>query len=301
MIGRVLKSTGSSYTVLSNNKIYLCKLSGKIRLEELKHTNPVSVGDEVKFSEENLIVEILERKNYLIRRSTNLSKQTHIIASNIDFIWIVACYKNPRTSTGFINRILITAEAYGIPAGIIYNKKDLLDKIDLEEVKALQHEFEKIGYPTLLISSFDKQDIETLKKRLINRTSLFAGHSGVGKSSLLNAIDEKLEIKTGEISQKHAKGTHTTTFAEMHSLKDGGFIIDTPGIKEFGLSGFEKYEIAEAFPEFVSLREYCKFNNCQHINEPGCAVIKGVEKNEIAYFRYNDYLNMIESNENKRT
>lgn len=297
MKGRVLKSTGSFYKVSVGNEILDLKLGGRLRLEELKHTNPVSVGDEVEISEEGLIIDILPRKNYLIRKSTNLSKQTHIVASNIDQLWIVATLKNPRTSTGFINRVLVTAEAYAIPAGILFNKKDLLQDEDLEDAQYLAEVFSSLGYPTHLISSFDEEDIAFLRKQLKDKTSLFTGHSGVGKSSLLNALDPSLNLRTGEISKKFNKGKHTTTFAEMHRLSFGGYVIDTPGIKEFGLVNMDKTEICSYFPEILKIKSQCRFNNCLHINEPGCAVIEAVEKGEIAGFRYLDYVNMVESNE----
>lgn len=297
MIGRVLKSTGSFYKVLVDDKILELKLGGRLRLEELKHTNPVSVGDEVEISEEGLIVDIHPRKNYLIRKSTNLSKQTHVVASNIDQIWIVATVKSPRTSTGFINRVLVTAQAYEIPAGIFFNKKDLLKNEDRKDAEYMASIFNSLGYPTYIISTFDKKDIAFIQEQLFNKSSLFTGHSGVGKSSLLNALDSNLHIRTGEISKKFKKGTHTTTFAEMHQLSFGGYVIDTPGIKEFGLVNMEKSEISSYFPEMLKIKSQCKFNNCLHINEPGCAVIDAVKQGEIAGFRYLDYVNMVESND----
>jgi len=297
MTGRILKSTGSFYKVLIGEEIHKLKLGGRLRLEELKHTNPVSVGDEVVISDEGLIIDILPRKNYLIRKSTNLSKQTHIIASNIDQLWIVATLKNPRTSTGFINRVLVTAEAYNIPARVLFNKKDLLNNQDREDAHYMAEIFSSLGYPCYLVSSFDEQDIAFLREQLKNKTSLFTGHSGVGKSSLLNAIDPNLKLRTGEISKKFNKGKHTTTNAEMHQLHFGGYVIDTPGIKEFGLVNMEKTEIGDYFPEILKIKSQCRFNNCLHINEPGCAVMEAVEQDSIAAFRYMDYVNMVESND----
>jgi ribosome biogenesis GTPase len=297
MTGRILKSTGSFYKVLIGEEIHKLKLGGRLRLEELKHTNPVSVGDEVVISDEGLIIDILPRKNYLIRKSTNLSKQTHIIASNIDQLWIVATLKNPRTSTGFINRVLVTAEAYNIPARVLFNKKDLLNNQDQEDAHYMAEIFSSLGYPCYLVSSFDEQDIAFLREQLKNKTSLFTGHSGVGKSSLLNAIDPNLKLRTGEISKKFNKGKHTTTYAEMHQLHFGGYVIDTPGIKEFGLVYMEKTEIGDYFPEILKIKSQCRFNNCLHINEPGCAVMEAVEQGSIAAFRYLDYVNMVESND----
>ncbi len=297
MKGRVLKSTGSFYKVAVGEEIQDLKLGGRLRLEELKHTNPVSVGDEVVISEEGLIIDILPRKNYLIRKSTNLSKQTHIVASNIDQLWMVATLKTPRTSTGFINRVLVTAEAYDIPAGILFNKKDLLKNEDLEDAEYMAEIFSSLGYPCYLVSSFDEQDIAFVREQLKDKTSLFTGHSGVGKSSLLNALDPNLHLRTGEVSKKFNKGTHTTTFAEMHRLSFSGYVIDTPGIKEFGLVNMEKTEIGDYFPEILKIKSQCRFNNCLHINEPGCAVMEAVEQGSIAEFRYLDYVNMVESND----
>ncbi|MBE2247528.1 MAG: ribosome small subunit-dependent GTPase A [Candidatus Competibacteraceae bacterium] len=297
MNGRVLKSTGSFYKVNTPDGIIECKLGGRLRLEELKHTNPVSVGDIVILSEEGLIIDIEPRQNYLIRKSVNLSKQTHIIAANIDFIWIVATYKQPRTSTGFINRILITAEAYQIPCGILYNKKDLLNDDDKDEVEFLTHAFKKIGYPAYLVSAYDKSDTDLVRNLLAGKTSLFTGHSGSGKSTLLNAIDSTLNIRTGDISRKFEKGKHTTTFAEMFLLQSGGYVIDTPGLKEFGLASMQKNEISGYFREMQALRSKCKFYNCMHINEPDCEIIRGVSDGRIAPFRYDDYLVMITSDE----
>ena len=297
MKGRILKSTGSFYKVDIGEDILTLKLGGRLRLEELKHTNPVSVGDEVVISEEGLIIDILPRKNYLIRKSTNLSKQTHIVASNIDQLWIIATLKTPRTSTGFINRVLVTAEAYDITAGILFNKKDLLKNEDMEDAEYMAEIFSSQGYTCYLVSSFDEQDIAIVREQLKDKTSLFTGHSGVGKSSLLNALDPNLHLRTGEVSKKFNKGTHTTTFAEMHRLSFGGYVIDTPGIKEFGLVNMEKTEIGDYFPEILKIKSQCRFNNCLHINEPGCAVMEAVEQGGIAGFRYLDYVNMVESND----
>lgn len=302
MKGIVLKSTGSFYIVLSEEKRIECRLGGRLRLEEIKHTNPVSVGDTVIIGEEKgddfgSIIGIEARKNYLIRKATNLSKQTHIVASNIDQLIILATLKMPRTSTGFIDRILVTCEAYHIPAIIVFNKKDILNSDELKEVNYLRKCYEALGYPCYIISAKAIDDIRLIIKIIRNKVTLITGHSGVGKSSLLNAIDPSFTLRTGDVSAKFKKGTHTTTFAEMHPLTHGGFIIDTPGIKEFGLVGMDKFEIRDYFPEFFNLKSSCKFNNCLHINEPGCAVLKALEEGNIAEFRYLNYINMLDTND----
>jgi ribosome biogenesis GTPase len=302
MTGLVLKSTGSSYRVAIGDTLTECRLGGRLRLEELRHTNPVSVGDHVIISEEEgdekgLIIGVAERKNYLIRKATNLSKQTHIVAANLDQLVLVASYKQPRTSTGFIDRVLVTAEAYSIPAMVLFNKKDLLDAEEQDDVEYYTEVYNSVGYTSRLISANDAADVAWLKEQVIGKVSLFTGHSGVGKSTLMNAIDPSLTLRTGEISKKFSKGTHTTTFAEMLPLHEGGYVIDTPGIKEFGLHEMSKEEITDYFPELFALKQHCRFNNCLHMNEPGCAVLQALEENRIAAFRYQNYVNMLESNE----
>lgn len=302
MTGLVLKSTGSFYRVAIGNQITECRLGGRLRLEELKHTNPVAVGDHVIISEEEgddkgLIIGVEERKNYLIRKATNLSKQTHIVAANLDQLILVASFKQPRTSTGFIDRVLVTAEAYSIPAMVIFNKKDLLDEEERDEVDYYTEVYRSLGYTSRLISAQDPEDIGWLRSQVNGKVSLFTGHSGVGKSTLMNAIDPALTLRTGEISKKFSKGTHTTTFAEMLPLSGGGYVIDTPGIKEFGLHEMSDEEITDYFPELFALKQHCRFNNCLHRNEPGCAVVQALEENRIAMFRYQNYINMVESNQ----
>lgn len=302
MTGLVLKSTGSFYRVAIGNQITECRLGGRLRLEELKHTNPVAVGDHVIISEEEgddkgLIIGVEERKNYLIRKATNLSKQTHIVAANLDQLILVASFKQPRTSTGFIDRVLVTAEAYSIPAMVIFNKKDLLDEEERDEVDYYTEVYRSLGYTSRLISAQDPEDIAWLRSQVNGKVSLFTGHSGVGKSTLMNAIDPALTLRTGEISKKFSKGTHTTTFAEMLPLSGGGYVIDTPGIKEFGLHEMSDEEITDYFPELFALKQHCRFNNCLHRNEPGCAVVQALEENRIAMFRYQNYINMVESNQ----
>ena len=301
MWGIVIKSTGSRYFVKSENRVYDCVLKGKIRLDERKTTNPVAVGDMVDIeSDENgetAIVKIHPRKNYIIRKSINLSKQVQIIASNIDQAVLMATIVSPRTSLGFIDRFLITAEAYSIPAKIIFNKCDLLN----EELLSIQKEIIKIytdaGYPCYEISGLKETDARELIPIFKDKTSLIAGHSGVGKSTFINTLQPGLNLKTKNISAAHLKGTHTTTFAELHSLAFGGNIIDSPGIKELGLVEMKKEEVGHYFPEIRKLMSNCKFNNCIHINEPKCAVVSAVEKNEISAERYQSYLGILNGEE----
>ena len=300
MKGTVIKSTGSNYSVKAGGKIYNCKLKGKIRLDDRKTTNPVSVGDEVDIVLENegaMIINIHPRKNYIIRKSINLSKQAHIIASNLDQAVLIATLVSPRTSLGFIDRFLITAEAYRIPAKLIFNKSDLLNKKQLNIQQLTIKLYEKIGYECFSVSSFDKTQIEKLRSIFKNKKTLVAGHSGVGKSTLINALEPGLNIKTSEISSAHSKGTHTTTFAELHALSFGGDIIDSPGIKELGLVEMKKEEVGHYFPEIRALMNNCKFNNCIHVNEPKCAVLEAVKNGYISEERYISYLGILNGEE----
>jgi ribosome biogenesis GTPase len=301
-MGTVIKSTGSHYLVMEEDgEVLDCVLKGKLRLEGRRTTNPVAVGDKVDTeSDENgnpVISKIHPRKNYIIRKSINLSKQAHILASNIDQAFLVATLVAPRTSLGFIDRFLVTAEAYSIPAKLIFNKSDILD----EQLLSLQDEiltiYRNIGYECFVVSSYNKNDVEGLKKLFKDMTTLIAGHSGVGKSTLINAIEPALELKTGEISAAHLKGTHTTTFAELHRLSFGGFVIDTPGIKELGLVEMKKEEVGHYFPEIRKYMNDCKFNNCLHVNEPKCAVKEAVEKGDISEERYHSYLGILNGEE----
>jgi ribosome biogenesis GTPase / thiamine phosphate phosphatase len=301
MQGVVIKSTGSRYLVKAPTKIYDCVLKGKIRLEERRTTNPVAVGDIVDFEvEENgeaSIKTIHPRKNYIIRKSINLSKQAQILASNLDQAVLIVTLISPRTSLGFIDRFLITAEAYRIPAKLIFNKCDLLS----DEQKQLQEDiiflYTQIGYECYQVSSYDVLQIKKLQTLFKNKTTLIAGHSGVGKSTFINALEPSLTIKTGEISSAHAKGMHTTTFAELHPLTFGGNIIDSPGIKELGLVEMKKEEVGHYFPEMLSRMNACKFNNCLHINEPKCAIITAIENGEISEERYKSYLGILNGEE----
>lgn len=301
MDGTVIKSTGSRYLVRAQNKVYDCVLKGKIRLEGRKTTNPVAVGDKVDIdlddNGEAFIKTIHPRKNYIIRKSINLSKQAQILASNLDQAVLIATLVSPRTSLGFIDRFLITAEAYSIPAKIVFNKCDLLNDELKNNQKQIIALYANVGYECFEISSFDSKQIELLKAIFKNKTTLVAGHSGVGKSTFINALEPGLNLKTGEISSAHAKGMHTTTFAELHALSFGGDIIDSPGIKELGLVEMKKEEVGHYFPEIRERMNNCKFNNCLHENEPKCAVIDAVGAGEISEERYASYLGILNGEE----
>lgn len=304
MNGVVIKSTGSWYTVLTESgRVLECRIKGLFRMKDIKSTNPIAVGDRVEFEMEadgrGVIHTIAERKNYIIRKSINLSKQSHILAANIDQAFLIATLALPRTSFGFIDRFLLTAEAYHIPAMLFFNKADLFenDETLMQELDDFMEVYLKIGYPCYKISVTHPSDITLLRHLTKDKTTLIAGHSGVGKSTLVNAMDKNLDLRVGEISDAHFKGKHTTTFAEMHTLEYGGFIIDTPGIKELGLVNMEKEEISDYFPEMRALKEQCKFNNCLHVNEPQCAITKAVEEGRIAASRYNTYLGIINGEE----
>lgn len=298
--GVVIKSTGSWYEVRNDQgEIVLCRLRGKIRLDGLRTTNPVAVGDKVIFEKENnkdtcVINKILPRFNVIVRKSVNLSKASHIIASNIDQAILVATIAQPRTSTGFIDRFLVTAEAYHIPTTIVFNKCDLYDDEQIAQVEELISVFKNIGYDSFMLSAKTGFQCEKLKEIMKDKVNLFSGHSGVGKSALINRLDPNLNVRVGEISDVHEKGKHTTTFSQMFPLSFGGYIIDSPGIKEFGLYDMEKETLAQRFPEMRNLMHECKFSNCTHLHEPHCAIKDAVEQNIIAYWRYNDYCNMME-------
>lgn len=298
--GIVIKSTGSWYEVRNADGIVsLCRLRGKIRLDGLRTTNPIAVGDKVLYEKENnkdtcVINTILPRNNVIIRKSVNLSKASHIIASNIDQAILVATIAHPRTSTGFIDRFLVTAEAYHIPVTIVFNKYDLYDEEQKDVVNALIKTFEEIGYQSFVVSAVTGYNCDRLRDVMKDKVNLFSGHSGVGKSALVNRLDANLNVRVGEISEVHEKGKHTTTFSQMFPLDFGGYIIDTPGIKEFGLYDMEKETLAQRFPEMRRMMHECKFTNCTHLHEPHCAIKKAVEDNLIADWRYIDYCNMME-------
>ncbi len=298
MKGLVIKSTGSWYQVEdSKGNIWECRLKGRFRKEGIKSTNPVAVGDWVDFEEEDtngVIHHIHDRKNYIVRKSVNLSKQSHIIAANIDRAFLIVTLSSPPTSTGFIDRFLVAAEAYRIPVTLVFNKIDLYDTEDEEYLEALRLIYQSIGYKSLVCSATQKIGVESLKAQLKDKVSLLSGHSGVGKSTLANAIDPHLDLRTQEVSDYHQKGQHTTTFAEMFPLEFGGYIIDTPGIKGFGMVGMSKEELGDYFPEFFALKSECRFHNCIHLNEPGCAVKEALENDELPAHRYESYLSMID-------
>ena len=295
MRGKVIKSTGSFHWIVDEegNQI-TCRLKGNIRLKNYKFTNPVAVGDEVVFEpsvgKEGLIEEILPRRNYIIRRSVKLSKQAHIIASNIDQAILVVTLAEPKTYAEFIDRYLVTAEAYHIPAILLFNKTDIYQSKEREELKFLMEIYLGIGYPCLAISASSDKDLDQVKELLQGKTTLFSGYSGVGKSTIVNRIDPSLNLRTGDISTHHGSGKHTTTNAEMHELKGVGFIIDTPGIKGLGVLDIRKEELSHYFLEMRAVLANCKYNNCVHIDEPGCAVKEAVEMGKIAESRYRSYL-----------
>lgn len=297
MKGTVARATGIYYTVFTEDHQWVeCTLKGKFRVQGIKTTNPIAVGDHVVVQATDntgVILEIGERKNYIIRKATKLSKETHMVAANLDQAVLIASLQQPRTSTGFIDRFLVTAEAYHIPAIIVFNKVDLYDDESHENLDYYMDTYKKATYNCLATSVTGKKNLGEFAKVIENKVSLLAGHSGVGKSALINAIEPGLKLKEGSISAYHSKGKHTTTFAEMFPLKAGGFIIDTPGIKEFGLVEFETAELGQRFPEFRKLMHRCRFNNCLHSGEPGCAVLKAIENGDISEFRYKNYFNML--------
>ena len=300
----VLKSTGSWYKVITEDNKYLdCRVVGKLRMAGIKSTNPIAVGDKVKVkledTDENrgVINSIEKRKNYIVRRSVNLSKRTHIIAANIDLAVIIATIDFPKTFPKFIDRFLVTAEAYDIPAVVVFNKIDLYTEEHFEELEYLTLVYRQAGYRVLNTSVVDSFGLKELRELFNNKTSLLSGYSGVGKSSLINKIDPDLNLKTSDISKSHDQGQHTTTFAEMHALKGGGYLIDTPGIRGFGLVDMEKEEIGDYFPEIFALKSACKFHNCLHLNEPNCAVKKAVDEHKLAPSRYESYLSFLNSDD----
>ena len=304
-IGKVLKSTGKWYLVeMENGSVINCRIRGKFKLDGLKTTNPVAVGDivDVDEAEDNegnrVITKIHERQNYIVRKSTNLSKQMQILAANIDRAYVLVTIHSPVTHLAFIDRFLVSAESFRIPTTILINKADLLSEEDNEYADALIYLYESIGYPCFKISAENNQNIEFLKEEINGKQVMISGHSGVGKSTLVNAIDPDLNLKTGEISKAHAQGQHTTTFAEMHQLASGGYIIDTPGIRAFGIVDLEKEHIAHYFPEMRELLGECRFHNCKHLNEPQCAVKEAVENGSISESRYQTYLQLMEEDPN---
>jgi len=307
--GLVIKSTGSWFTVESENgELFDCKIKGKFRIKDIKSTNPVAVGDHVGFTIQStlhgknigLITSISDRKNYIIRRSQNLSKQSHIIAANIDQAVLVVTLNYPVTTTTFIDRYLASAEAYRIPVLLVFNKIDRLSEQQLDDLKFLLNVYTKIGYQCISTSASTMEGIDALKEAIKDKINVVNGHSGVGKSTLINILEPGLKLKTMDISDFHNTGKHTTTYSALYKLNFGGYIIDTPGIKAFGMLEMEAWEISHYFPEIFKISSNCQYNNCSHTHEPGCAVKKAVEKNEIAQSRFISYLGLLETDDKYR-
>ena len=303
--GKVLKSTGKWYHVLlPDGEIVDCRIRGKMRLDLLRTTNPVAVGDEVfldpKRDEEGkgVIMDYELRRNYIVRKSTNLSKHLHILAANIDRAYLLVTLKYPETHLVFIDRFLVAAESFRIPTTLLFNKIDLMNEAERLDVDATMYLYQSIGYECAAISATNEENIDFLREEIKGKQVMIAGHSGTGKSTLVNALDPDLDLRIGEISSAHQQGQHTTTFAEMHPLKSGGFIIDTPGIRAFGIVDLEKEFISHYFPEMRELIGQCRFHNCQHINEPGCAVKTAIEEQKISDSRYWTYMQLMTGDSN---
>ena len=302
-LGVVVRSTGSWYEVMNGQQRVQCRIRGKLRLKGVRSTNPVVVGDVVKCEAdeqgEYVISAIEPRRNYIIRRASNLSKESHIIASNIDQALLVATLFSPETATEFIDRFLVTCEAYKVPVTILLAKIDLARQ-NPEAVEEFHAIYESAGYRVIDVSATEGEGVEIVREMLHGRTTLLSGNSGVGKSTLVAAVEPGLDIRTGEISQSHNKGKHTTTFSTMYPLADGGYIIDTPGIKGFGLIDIEDAELAHYFPEMMRYLPECRFYNCSHTHEPHCAVVEAVKRGEIAYPRYESYLKIMDEDDKYR-
>ncbi|MEY2652303.1 MAG: hypothetical protein RLZZ321_1396 [Bacteroidota bacterium] len=299
MQGLVLKSTGKWYQVLlEDEQIVQASIRGKLRLEGLKTTNPIAAGDRVNIepgSDESwAILSVEPRQNYIVRKATNLSKQMQILAANVDRAYLVVTLKSPVTQIAFIDRFLVAAESFRIPTTLLFNKIDLFDADDTEYFEALKVIYENLGYPCIGISAERPETVAFLRDEIKGKQVMISGNSGVGKTTLVNALDASLDLRTGEISRAHEQGKHTTTFAEMHALQTGGYIIDTPGIRAFGLVDLEKEHYAHYFPEMRALLGECRFNNCKHLNEPHCAVKAAVDSQDIAPHRYQTYLQLMQ-------
>ena len=302
MTGLVIKNTGSWYTVKTDsNQLVECKIKGNFRLKGIRSTNPVAVGDRVSITPNQegtaFITSIEDRKNYIIRKSSNLSKQSHIIAANVDQAFLVVTINRPVTSTTFIDRFLASAEAYRVPVVLLFNKTDALEDEEREYQQMMIDLYETVGYQCLAISAANGSGMDKVRELLAGKSTVLSGNSGVGKSTLINSLLPDVQLKTAEISDAHNAGTHTTTFSEMIELPEGGYIIDTPGIKGFGTFDIEPEELTSYFKEIFHFSKDCRFNNCTHTHEPGCAVLKAVEEHYIAQSRYLSYLNMLEDKE----
>ncbi|MCE5330625.1 MAG: ribosome small subunit-dependent GTPase A [Bacteroidales bacterium] len=298
MIGLVVKNTGSWYQVKTDNgDLIECKMKGNLRLKEIRSTNPIAVGDlvniELNTDGIGMISDICERKNYIVRRSSNLSKQSHILAANLDLVALIVTINYPETSTVFIDRFLASAEAYRVPACLIFNKTDLYSEDENEYLEALKTLYNRLNYPVFKISAINLTNVNELTNFFKDKTTLISGNSGVGKSTLINSIAPHSMAKTGEISSYHNKGMHTTTFSEMFELKNGGAVIDTPGIKGFGTIDMEKEEISHYFKEIFAISKQCRFSNCTHVHEPGCAVLEATNHHQISKSRYQSYISML--------
>jgi len=308
--GLIIKSTGSRYTVKSGNEIFECRIKGKLRIKGIRTTNPLSVGDTVHFELQDemsesgrpmgVITKLDERRNYIIRKSVNLSKESHILAANIDQAFVVATVNYPVTMLGFVDRLLATAEAYNIPAVIVFNKIDLYNAAEMEKVNEWFATYHEIGYKCIATSTVTGQGIEELREMMKDKISMFMGYSGVGKSSLVNTVDSNLNQKTEIISESHKTGKHTTTFSEMFELSFGGYIVDTPGVRSFGMIDMENDDVSHFFPEIFKVSDRCKFNNCTHTHEPGCEVKKAVENGDISQSRYESYLSILNEDGNEK-
>ncbi len=303
--GLVIKSTGSWYTVKSGASTTRCKIKGKFRIKDITTTNPVTVGDVVKYKpagntdDIGIITDIRERKNYIIRKASNFSREAHLIAANVDQAFLMFTLDFPETQLEFIDRFLVTAEAYHIPTILLINKVDLYNESVLKKLPAIKKTYSDAGYKCYEISAVRKTNIKILKDLMKNKISVISGNSGVGKSTLINAIDKNIDIKVAEISSFHKTGKHTTAYSEMYELENGGYIIDTPGIKGFGLIDFEENEIGLFFPEIFKLSKYCQYYNCSHTHEPECKVKDAVESGKLSMSRYRSYINILNEDKNK--